>query len=67
MLEAESHTAAGGADHPALRDDDGAIRAEFVARVRTALEAADAATLRRVVGDLHEADLGDLLEALDPD
>ena len=66
MLEAEGHTPA-GSDDSVLRDDEGAIRAEFVARVRTAVEAADAATLRGLVGDLHEADLGDLIEALDQD
>jgi magnesium transporter len=67
MLEPGSQTPAGDTDDPALRDEEGAIRAEFVASVRSAVEAADAATLRRLVGELHEADLGDLLEALDPD
>src|SRR5215207_2213127 len=49
----------------ALRDAQGAIRADYVAQVAQAIEAADAATLRLLVGDLHEADLGDLIEALD--
>jgi magnesium transporter len=31
------------------------------------IEAADAAALRDLVGELHEADLGDLIEALDPE
>jgi magnesium transporter len=52
---------------PALRGEDGAVRAEFVARVGAAIEAADAATLRKMVGPLHEADLGALLEALEPE
>jgi magnesium transporter len=50
-----------------LREEDGAIRAEFVARVGHAVDADDAATLRVLVGDLHEADLGAVLEALEPE
>jgi magnesium transporter len=51
----------------AFRDSDGAIRGEFLDRVRQAIEASDAATLREVAGELHEADTGDLIEALDPE
>ena len=43
------------------------IRDEYVERVAAAIEAADAATLRELVGELHEADVGDLIEALDPE
>jgi magnesium transporter len=50
-----------------VRDEDGAIRADFVEQVAQAVDENDAVTLRRLVADLHEADLGDLLEALDPD
>jgi magnesium transporter len=50
-----------------LRGEDGSIREEFVERVRAAIAGADSATLRRLVGSLHEADTGDLIEALDPD
>jgi magnesium transporter len=49
-----------------LRDEDGAIRAEFVNRVAQAIEALDVGALRELVADLHEADLGGLLEALEP-
>jgi magnesium transporter len=52
---------------PALRSEDGAVRAEFVARVAAAIEASDAEALRGLVGELHEADLGALLEALEPE
>jgi magnesium transporter len=52
---------------PALRDEAGAIRAEFVERIEQAIAAGDVASLRELAGDLHEADLGDLLEALDPE
>jgi magnesium transporter len=51
----------------ALRDEDGAIRGDYVERVAAAIEALDAATLRALLGGLHEADAGDLIEALDPE
>jgi magnesium transporter len=49
----------------ALRGEDGALRGEFVERVAQAIEAGDRERLGGLAGDLHEADLGDLLEALD--
>ena len=52
---------------PVLRDEDGAVRADYVERVAQAIEVKDAAALRELVGDLHEADAGDLIEALDPE
>ena len=54
-------------EKPPLRDEDGAIRADFVAEAARAIEAVDVPKLRVLVGDLHESDLGALLEALDPD
>ncbi|MEA2903134.1 MAG: magnesium transporter [Alphaproteobacteria bacterium] len=51
----------------AVRDEDGGLRKEFVERVAQAVAAGDAATLRALVGDLHEADLGALIEALAPE
>lgn len=50
-----------------LRDDGGRVSADYVARVETAIRAGDAATLRDLVGALHESDTGDLIEALDSD
>ena len=50
-----------------MRDEDGDIRAGFVAEISRAVQASDAAFLREIVGELHEADLGDLIEALEPD
>jgi magnesium transporter len=55
------------ARHGALRDDDGAIRHEFVEQVTEAIAAQDAALLRTLVGELHESDVGDLIEDLDAD
>ena len=48
-----------------FRDDDGAIRPEFLDQVREAIERSDAAALQALVGELHESDTGDLIEALD--
>lgn len=59
-----NHTSA---DAPEPRGEDGAIRSEYVQEVTTAIDAADATRLRTLVGDLHESDLGSLLEALDPE
>jgi magnesium transporter len=51
----------------ALRDGDGAIRHAFVQQVTEAIAAQDAALLHTLVGELHESDVGDLIEALDAD
>jgi magnesium transporter len=50
-----------------MRDDDGNIRPEFVEAISHAVQVADTAFLKEIVGELHEADLGDLIEALAPD
>jgi len=58
MAAADPHTSA-------FRDEEGALREEFIARVKQAIEAGDSAALTELVGELHQADVGDLLEALD--
>jgi len=50
-----------------LRDESGAIRQDYVDRVSEAIEQSRSEVLRDLVGDLHEADVGELLEALEPD
>ncbi len=50
-----------------MRGKKGDIRPEFIERVNDAIAAGDSAALRELAGDLHEADMGDLLEALDPE
>jgi magnesium transporter len=65
MLDQKDMTAASAPI--ALRGEDGAVREDYVERVARAIEGADSAALRELVGDLHEADAGDLIEALDPD
>src|SRR5580704_12375753 len=50
-----------------MRDEDGEIRREFVEEIARAIHAAEIPFLRAVVAELHEADLGDLIAALEPD
>jgi magnesium transporter len=54
-------------DRLPMREEDGEIRREFVQKISDAIHIADTAFLRAVVAELHEADLGDLIGALDPD
>jgi magnesium transporter len=54
-------------DRMPMRDGDGNIRPDFVEAIEQAVQAADTALLCDIVGELHEADLGDLIEALAPD
>ncbi len=49
----------------ALRGENGAVREDYVECVAQAIAAGDSAALRELVSDLHEADVGDLIEALD--
>src|ERR1700687_1824109 len=50
-----------------MRDGDGEIRQEFIEEISRAIHAADAPLLRAIVAELHEADLGDLIAALEPE
>lgn len=50
-----------------IRDEEGAIDLRLVEEVSQAVLLSDLTTLRAIVADMHEADLGALLEALDPD
>ena len=52
-------------DPPGLYDEDGEIRRPFVEAVTEAITAHDVTVLLGLVGDLHEADVGALIEALD--
>src|SRR5262249_33307577 len=62
MLEEKVATSAAAV---ALRDEDGALRGDFVDRMAEAIAAGDAAALRTLLGDLHESDVGDLIQTLD--
>ncbi len=52
---------------PPLRTKDGSIRVAFVRQVARAIDAGDVAALRGLVGDLHESDLGAVLQVLKAD
>ena len=54
-------------DRLPMRAEDGEIRRDFVDEIASAIHAADKPFLRAVVAELHEADLGDLIAALEPD
>ena len=53
-----------GAD---IYGDDGAIRASYLAHIGAAIADRDTLALKRDVGELHQSELGDLLEALLPE
>jgi magnesium transporter len=50
-----------------MRGEEGRIRPEFIEEIARCIKADDAAFLREIVAELHEADLGDLIGALEPD
>ncbi len=52
---------------PPVRDADGRLSHAFIVAVAEAIEAEDRERLGELAGDLHEADLGDLIGALDVD
>jgi magnesium transporter len=61
MSETIAGSAAAG---PPFRDSEGFVAEDFLAATREAIAADDAARLRVLAGDLHEADLGALIAAL---
>src|ERR1700676_972804 len=62
-----AHPAGSLLDRLPMRGEDGEIRREFVEEIARAIHAAETPFLRQVVAELHEADLGDLIAALEPD
>jgi magnesium transporter len=65
------HTDVAGAEASVLdrfpmREEDGEIRHAFIEEIARAIKAADQPFLRSIVAELHEADLGDLIVALEP-
>lgn len=64
----ETETATQTEPQPAgIRDEEGELDPRFVERVSDAIQRHDGEVLRTLVGDLHEADLGSVLQALDAD
>jgi len=52
---------------PEVRDERGDLAPGFLAAIVPMIAAGDVGAVRRLVAELHQADLGDLLEALEPD
>lgn len=52
---------------PDIYDEDGVIGGAYVARVGAAIADRDVLFLKGLVSDLHESELGDLIESLQPD
>lgn len=52
---------------PSLRAEDGELDPLFLDAIHRAIEAADARTVAALAADLHEADVGDVIEALSVD
>ena len=50
----------------ASHDDQGNLKPDFVVAVEAAIDARDREALQALVGEMHEADLGGLIERLDP-
>src|SRR5258706_151870 len=63
----EEATPGAAAEPIAVRDERGRIDPEFAAKVERAIATGDEGRVRGLAGSLHEADVGDLIEALDPD
>ncbi len=53
--------------HADIYGEDGAVRAAFLAQIGAAIADRDTTTLKREVDDLHQSELGDVLEALHPE
>jgi magnesium transporter len=70
MPDVEDETALKARDAasvPPVRDEDENIDQRFVTALATAIEAGDGERVRALTEDLHEADFGDVLEALEPE
>ncbi len=58
----------GAVDHSSvIYDDDGVLRSSFLAHIGAAIADRDTIALKADVGNLHQSELGDLLEALLPE
>lgn len=56
-----------GSDSADIYSEDGSLRGDYLAHIEAAIAARDVERLRADVTRLHESELGDLLEALEPD
>ncbi|HEY5818476.1 MAG TPA: magnesium transporter [Mesorhizobium sp.] len=60
----DDHPERAGAD---IYDDAGVVRSSFLAHIGAAIADRDTLTLRHEVEDLHQSEVGDVLEALQPE
>lgn len=65
--DADEAVAEGAPSPPPVRDPDDGVADTFRAEVEAAIFARDVDRLKVLTGDLHEADMGDLIEELDGD
>jgi len=54
-------------EHSDIYGEDGAVRSAFLAHIGAAIADRDTIELKREVGDLHQSELGDVIEALLPE
>ncbi|MFD2239034.1 magnesium transporter [Aureimonas populi] len=64
MAEAETHQENAERQDGRIYGEDGVLSSDFIAGIRSALERRDAQSLREAAEDLHETELGDLIEYL---
>lgn len=67
LAEAEHTVHDSVLDRYPMRDEEGEIRPRFVGMIADAVQRGDSDFLCKIVAELHEADLGNLIEALEPD
>ncbi|CCV14566.1 magnesium transporter [Mesorhizobium sp. STM 4661] len=63
----EQNTRAAEDGHADIYGEDGAVLSSFLAQIGAAIADRDTLTLKREADDLHQSELGDLLEALHPE
>ncbi|MEP9353159.1 magnesium transporter [Xanthobacter sp. KR7-65] len=66
-MREDADTAIAESEALPVRDEEGDLSEAFRAAVEEAIDARDVDRLKGLTGDLHEADLGDLIEELDAD
>lgn len=67
-MENQHEATPGPADeHSDIYGEDGAVRSAFLAHIGAAIADRDTIELKREVGDLHQSELGDVIEALLPE
>lgn len=66
-MEGQDRQTPASEHHADIYGEDGAVRASFLTQIGAAIADRDTITLKREVDDLHQSELGDVLEALHPE